>query len=360
MKKILCTHLFNDYSGSPLVLSTVIKGFLKEGFEVDVLTSSNTKGFLSELQVSYIDNGYKFLNNRYLRLLIFLICQVKMFFKTLQYRNRDVVIYINTLLPFGVAIAGKLIGKKVVYHIHETSVKPAFLKHFLKWVATQTAHESIYVSNFLKENEALEGVPSKVIYNALSNDFIRIAKQYQNEKSSKDDFVVLMLCSLKDYKGVNEFVKLSKALPQIIFELVLNAELEDIQSFFQKNNLPENLILFPRQNNVHQFYQRANLVVNLSHPKNWIETFGMTLLEGMEYGIPAIAPPIGGPTEIVKSGWNGYQMDQRDVEKIANKISRIHTDKNLYQELSSNAKTMASNFNETKMCGEVMSVCLCV
>jgi len=45
MKKIVCSHLFNDQSGSPLVLSTVIKGFLEKGFEVDILTSMESKGF---------------------------------------------------------------------------------------------------------------------------------------------------------------------------------------------------------------------------------------------------------------------------------------------------------------------------
>lgn len=356
MKKIVCTHLFNDFSGSPLVLSTVIKGFRKSGVEVDVITSSTNEGFLSDLEVNYRDNGYKFLNNRILRLVMFLMCQIKMFFQTLKYRNEDVVIYINTLLPFGVAIAGKLIGKKVIYHIHETSVRPAFLKNFLKWVATKTADEAIYVSDFLRKEEGLKDVPSKVIYNALSKEFVTTASQWQKEKSSNEKFVVLMLCSLKEYKGVYEFCALAKALPQINFELVLNANLLDIDNFFLGNDRPTNLTIFPQQSDVHKFYQRANLVVNLSHPEQWVETFGMTLLEGMQYGIPSIAPPVGGPAEIVESGVNGYQMDQREIEKIAQQIQKLSIDKSLYQKLSANAKNMAAQFSVEQMWGEVAKV----
>ena len=44
----------------------------------------------------------------------------KLFFKI---NSRDTV-YINTLLPFGAALAAKLRGCKVVYHVHEVSVKP--------------------------------------------------------------------------------------------------------------------------------------------------------------------------------------------------------------------------------------------
>ena len=356
MKKIVCAHLFNDQSGSPLVLSTVIKGFLKRGLEVDVLTSMSTDGFLSNLEVNYVNNGYKYLNNKYLRLMMFLFCQVNLFFKTLKYRNVDAVIYVNTLLPFGVALAGKLIGKKVIYHIHETSVKPVSLKRFLKWVAQITADEVIYVSGFLQKKEEIKGVKGSVIYNALSKDFIEIANLYQNENSIQTRFVVLMLCSLKDYKGVNEFVILAKTLPQLTFELVLNAEHKEIEEFFKETRLSENLIVFPKQSNVHGFYQRADLVVNLSHPKKWVETFGMTLLEGMQYGIPSIAPTVGGPTEIVKDGYNGYQVDQREISTLVQRIKSMSTDNELYRQLSTNARKMAQEFSEEEMCGEVMTL----
>jgi len=356
MKKIVCTHLYNDQSGSPLVLSTVIKGFLKRGFEVDVLTSMSSRGCLSDLQANYVDNGYKYLNNKYLRLLMFMCCQVKMFLKTLKYRNEEAVIYVNTLLPFGVALAGKMIGKKVIYHIHETSVKPASLKQFLKWVASITADEVIYVSEFLKNEEEIKGVKGKVIYNALSKEFIEVANLYQKSDNGQNRFVVLMLCSLKNYKGVFEYITLAKTLPQLTFELVLNAEFDEIEEFFKGVRLSQNLVVFPKQSNVHAFYQRADLVVNLSHPEKWVETFGMTLLEGMQYGIPSIAPPVGGPTEIVKEGYNGYQIDQREIGTLIRRIKNISSDSDLYHKLSVNAKKMAQQFSEEEMCGEVMAV----
>lgn len=348
-EKIVCTHLYNDYSGSPLILSTAIKGFLTKGHPVDVITSTNTSGFLSQLNVRYRDNAYRFLNNRYLRLLCFLFSQLTLFIKAWSYRKEKTVFYINTLLPFGLALAGRLMGKKVIYHIHETSVRPAFLKRFLKWVAIQTAHEVIYVSHFLKQEEALPGVPGKVIYNALSKDFVMKSKASPQKCHKSDAFCILMLCSLKKYKGVNEFVALAKGLPNHNFELVLNAEESDIQSFFSGVDLPKNLQLFPRQRKVHAFYQRAHLVVNLSHPEEWVETFGMTLLEGMHYGLPAIAPPVGGPTEIVRNGFNGFQIDLRELDEIADRITQLALDKGLYQQLSSNAKRMAQQFRVDSM-----------
>lgn len=355
MKKVICTHLFNDFSGSPLILSTVIKGLIQKGVKVDLITSSKEEGFLSNLPVTYSDNQYRFYENKLIRILFFFFTQVVSFFKTWAYRKEEVVIYINTLLPFGVAIAGKLMNKKVVYHIHETSVKPAILKRFLKWVAAKTASEIIYVSGFLRKQEPIGEVPAKVIYNALSQDFVQMAQLYQNQKKLDSNFTILMLCSLKDYKGVREFVNVANALPNLSFELVLNAEMEIINDFFKHTSIPNNLLLFSKQNNVHPFYQRAKVVVNLSHPEQWVETFGMTLLEGMEYGIPAIAPPVGGCTEFVQHGINGYQLDQRHLQKIIAQIKLISNNPPLYQQLSNNARKMAQNFKVESMCLKVFN-----
>ena len=347
--KVVCTHLYNDFSGSPLILSTLVQGFVNDGLEVEVITSSH-EGFLSDIKgVSYVDNGYFFANNRFKRLLVFLWCQCTVFFKMLKYRNENVVVYINTLLPFGAALAAKMMGKKVIYHVHETSVKPASLKSFLKTIAAKTASQAIYVSKFLAKEEGLKGVPSEIIYNALSDNFIQQANKIKAIPKSKNDFTVLMLCSLKDYKGVKEFVQLAEKLPHLLFELVLNSKQEEIDNYFVDINIPENLILFPTQKNVHTFYKRASLVLNLSHPEQWVETFGMTLLEAMHYGLPSIAPPVGGCTEFVHNGVNGFQIDQRQLDTVAKKIQEISKDKSLYQSLSNNAITTAENFNVSSM-----------
>ena len=346
MKKIVCAHLYNDFSGSPLVLSTIVKSFKSNGMEVEIITSTESSGFLSELNVEIFDNGYKFMDNRYLRLVMFLICQVKMFFQTLKYRKEDVTVYVNTLLPFGVALAGRLMGKKVIYHFHETSLNPLLLKKFLKWIAAKTADEIVYVSEFLKNKEGISNVSSNVIYNTLSDDFIKTANLKLKEKSRNKEFVILMLCSLKTYKGVNEFVDLSRKLTDFTFDLVLNASSEEIKEFFKEEKLPQNLNIFPKQSNVHPFFQKADLVLNLSHPEEWIETFGMTLLEAMQYGLPVIAPPVGGPTEIVFSDFNGYLIDQRNDIELSSQIEIIATDEQLYQKLSKNSIQVVQKFTK--------------
>jgi L-malate glycosyltransferase len=358
MKKIICVHLFNDFSGSPLVLSTVVKNLVAAGQSVEVITSRNTQGFLSGLEgVKYRFFTYRFFENKALRLLMLLWGQAAIFFKILKYFRQDVVIYVNTLLPFGAAMAGKLLGKKVVYHLHETTVNPPVLKNFLKQKAAGCASEAIYVSKFLKEQEPLASVPSRVIYNCMSKDFTEKAAQNRLAPLPQAGrFTVLMLCSLKEYKGVNEFVKLSEMLPDYAFVLVLNSSQEAIREFFTEHSMPENLVIFPAQTDVHSFYREANLVLNLSHPERWVETFGMTLLEAMTYGLPVISPAVGGPAELVEDGYNGFKIDQRNLDLIAEKIRDMAENKNTYDRLSANALRYAARFEERQFASQILKV----
>ena len=349
MKKIVFAHLLNDFSGSPLILSSIIKGLKKEGYEIDLFTCGEREGFLSDLGINYYHFPYRFFPNKYMRLVAFMLSQLILLIKMLwRYRNQEVVFYINTLLPIGASLAGKLLGKRVVYHIHEVSIKPESFKKLLKGIANKTASTAIYVSNELMRLEALPDVEGKVVYNGLSEAFLAKADEYKKEVKS-ERFTVLMLCSLKDYKGVPEFIQLAEALPNYKFELVVNASLAEIKNYF--GTIPDfpNLTIFDVQRNVHPFYQRAHLILNLSHPETWVETFGMTILEGMYYEKPCIVPPIGGPIELIENGVEGYTIDQRNLDKIISTINLIATDKVLYRQLSKAAFEKAKQFSLDNM-----------
>jgi len=349
MSKVVCIHLYNDFSGSPLILSSVIKGFRVKGYDVDLFTCGDREGFLSNLDIAYYHFPYRFIENKYIRLIVFMTSQMILFFKLLKYRKQDVIFYINTLLPFGAGLAGKLLGKKVVYDIHETSVKPPIFKKFLKGMANRNADAAIYVSNDLMEKEKLPDVIGKVVYNGLSQDFIAKSSLPAEFDRTEPPFTVLMLCSLKDYKGVREFVQLAERLPKYHFDLVMNATDTEIDNYFGKRPSLKNLTLYATQRNVHPFYQKANLLLNLSNPETWVETFGMTILEAMHYGMPCIVPPVGGPIELIDDGVQGFLSDQRDLDKIAQQIQALAENPTQYEQMAKAAKEKSKFFSVENM-----------
>lgn len=357
MKKIVFIHLLNDRSGSPKVLSQTIKSLKAKGYKTELLTSSHQDGFLTDMADINRSLFYRRSENKFVTLFYYVLSQILLFFQCLKYWNQDVVFYVNTMMPFGGALAGKFIGKKVIYHVHETSLKPQILKNFLRGVISITAHKVIFVSKYLKEVENFASQNQVVIYNALEHNLV------EEQKVTQNNFIILMICSLKEYKGVFEFIQLArlmKGVKDLQFQLVLNASIDEINEYLKDSQKPSNLIIFDRQNNLSKFYRDASLLLNLSRPDGWRETFGLTILEGMEYGLPAVVPPVGGPAEIIREGIDGFQISCYETEKIAGKIQFLMQNKDEYLRLSKNAKERVKEFDikvfEEKVCEAVENI----
>ena len=183
-----------------------------------------------------------------------------------------------------------------------------------------------------------------------------------NEYNSVDEggiFNVHMIASLRAYKGINEFVKIAqKCLKNrgLRFILILNANQTEINEFFKNFIIPHNTLILPTQQNLHQHYEKASLLLNLSRVDQWVETFGLTIIEAMSYGIPVIVPPVGGPSEIVDDNVEGYLISSYNTEQIANKIDELYNDNSLCLRLSKNAKLKSKKFNEAIFNKQILKI----
>jgi len=345
MKRILAVHLLNDRSGSPLVLRNALEALVADGYHVDLLTGTpaGQSGFLSHLPgVTTHALPYRWTPNRWRTLLNFAWVQVLLFVKVLRLATPATVVYINSLLPCGAALAAKCLGARVVYHLHEVSIRPALLKRMLCAVVNFTATRAVFVSHYVKETLQLRVPQQQVIYNALSASFV-VTAQRQLAPTSQA-FVVLMACSLKDYKGVPEFVQLARTMPTLQFELVLNAPEAQVKQFCTEQALPTNLGVFASTSDMHPFYQRASVVVNLSRPSEWVETFGMTILEAMQYGKPVIVPPVGGVSEVNQVEQTGFAIDGRDLPALQTALELLHHSPPIYARMAEACRRRAADF----------------
>ena len=166
---------------------------------------------------------------------------------------------------------------------------------------------------------------------------------------------VLMLGSLKEYKGTKEFVELAAMLKQYEFVLVLNEVQENIDAYIEKNGLQvtQNLRIYARQTDVVPFYAEASVVLNLSNKNLFIETFGLTALEAMVFGLPVIVPTVGGIAEMVEDGVNGWKIDVQELDEIAKCIESVLEDRVLYERLAEGAMAQANRYSVEKMLLEI-------
>lgn len=167
-----------------------------------------------------------------------------------------------------------------------------------------------------------------------------------------------MLSSLKAYKGTKEFLSLAEKLPAYKFELVINDTPDAIESYLQTENiLPSaNITIHSRTSDVSLFYNSASIVLNLSNPDLFIETFGLTALEAMSAALPVIVPPVGGIAEMVTDGVNGYKIDCRDTETLMRQIVSILTNKVLYLSLAQNAYSFSTDYTKDHMLHSIISI----
>ncbi|MBK8667951.1 MAG: glycosyltransferase family 4 protein [Saprospiraceae bacterium] len=346
---IYAVHLLNDYSGSPKVLSQLVRGWAKAGKEVTVVTSQSSSGFLSDLHgCFYLYHNYIFVSNKWLRLILLFWNQMRLCIILYRKLQKDDIVYINTVLPFGAAIAGKCKGVRVISHIHETSIKPALLKKFLFGVVAKTASQTVYVSRYLADNEGV-GNSRYILYNALPDGFGPQKKQNM-EKLYRSN--VLMICSLKGYKGIHEFLKLAAKNPKYNFRLVVNANESEISNYFVNEKVTSNVEIYPVQNDVKPFYEWSDVVLNLSKPNGWVETFGLTVIEAMAFGRPVIVPPVGGIAELVTDGINGFKADSRNINHISSLLRKILDDEAMYNTMSQSASELVKNYDEASFIRE--------
>jgi glycosyltransferase involved in cell wall biosynthesis len=358
MKNIVCFHLFNDYSGSPKVLRTVIEGLLEKGYNIDLVTSRG--GVLDELKgkenLRLRQYNYRFSRNIAIRAMRYAWVQLMVFFMALGYMfKRNTVIYINTILPVGAAIGGRMACKKVVYHYHENakakSTAYRILAKIMQWIASDIICVSQYQRSFLRRKKRVHIVP-----NALCSSFVE--KLSPDSNRSFEAKRVLMLGSLKGYKGTDEFIALAKRINKYSFELVINDSQENIDKYLEERDIipTSNLTIYPRQEDVTPFYNRASLVLNLTNKAQAIETFGLTALEAMAAGLPVIVPTVGGIAEMVTDGKNGFKIDIQELDKIEKGVEDILTNGKIYLSLSSNALGKSKQYYPKQMIEHIAKV----
>lgn len=331
-----------------MVLRSTIEALNGAGDGV-LFVGSQGRGMLEEAGVRTRRYWYRRSRYRLITLFTFFASQLALY-RALSRANHipfDAVVFVNTLLPFAAMLWGRRTGRRVVVHVHEVSITPGPLRRFLTSCAGRSADLLLYVSNDHRARLPIEGPPALIVPNPVGAALVAHAETHAPRLDRKE-FRILMLASLRGYKGINEFMTLANGLQKrtdISFDLVLNAEADDVMGFARRHSDAANVTIHPRTDDPAQFYRRADLVLNLSRVDEWIETFGLTLVEAMTFGLPVIAPPIGGPVEIVTHGIEGYCIDSRNGAALREAVLKLADDPETYDAMARAAGKRAQDFS---------------
>lgn len=354
---MIFVHLFNDRSGSPRVLASVIE--VLADAERDLLCVAHGDGILESSRIPRRHYRYRRRSNRSLTFVEYLISQLALFIlliKVTRNRPNNEPIYVNTAYPFAAALFGKWFGREVIYHLHEISITPTLLRRFLWSVVKSTASEVRLVSDHQRKCTDIDHENIKVIHNAIARELSDKASETIQRKRARvmsahgdEPFRVLMLSTMRDYKGVPEFFALARQFEsddQYVFELIANDDRESVARYLDPMApVPSNIAILERSDDLAPIYERASVVLNLSRYNEWVETFGLTILEAMSFSVPVIAPPVGGPVELLGPDLKEFLVHGYDLEGLTGLLKELKEDQQRYSYISQLCRSRAQEFD---------------
>lgn len=344
MNRIIAVHLQNNRSGNTLVFRQSLEALSEKEMDVHLITNrtGDIPGFLTGIPgVHYHYINYSERGNKWRLFFSFLLVQIQIFRKVLGLYEPEAKVYINTLMPFSAAWAGRLKKAPITYHIHETAVQVPGLRTFLYRTARRLATHVVFGSRYLQSQMNFPKAEKHIVHSCLPQSFVQEAILHSNHGSRK---TVLMISSLDEESGLHELLELATLMPATRFELVLDADKKEIDAYFSNHRIPENLVIYGTQLNLHPFYQRAAVVLNLSHAAPYKDTFDISILQAMVYGRPVIVPMSGCINELVAHGWNGYRISGHYIDKVRKHVEQLLQNKPLYADMACAAQLVASQF----------------
>lgn len=259
-------------------------------------------------------------------------------------KKSDADIYISTryeiskiLCEYGRKDAFK-IGWEHNHHHGNLSYKNAVIQ------ASKNLDRLVLVSRNLTADysKSIPGSHCKCVYipNVLSYDLPFVSDYTENR--------ILLVGRLEEEKGIFDAIDVMKRLQERMvtfhFDIVGDGPLrESLEKHVHEKNLTNQVTFHGFQNHayIEQLYRHAKLYLMSS----FTESFGLTLIEAMNAGLPCVAfDSAEGAQELIFNDSNGYLISNRDKDAMASQVAYLLEHSEVVMRLGKNAKEFSKNF----------------
>jgi glycosyltransferase involved in cell wall biosynthesis len=237
-------------------------------------------------------------------------------------------------------------AEKIVYTVHGyDSIRKAYPRfRIIEYVMQYNCAAIVGVSRYdevkLREDRIRRNV--SFIYNGIpakecdTNLRLNVPIRYKKK--------ILCVARVTPQKNLELFLNIAKLLPDYAFVWIGNTELIDhqIENVFFLGNMPD----------VRGYYYFCDLFILTSN----YEGLPMTIIEAMSCGKPIVASNVGGISEVVENGKNGFILDN-DEYKFKSCIESVFASEIAYKNMSENSKKIYLNkLTVEKMVGGYLDI----
>ncbi|CCV64695.1 Putative lipopolysaccharide biosynthesis protein [Alteracholeplasma palmae J233] len=201
--------------------------------------------------------------------------------------------------------------------------------------------------NFKKVNLINNGIDIEKFDSAIAYQKNEIIPNFE-----KDDKILLMVGRFTAQKDQDTIIKALTILPKK-FKLVLVGDGERVKTchdLASELKLDNRVKFLGIRNDIERITKTADLCIVSS---NW-EGFGLVAVEAMAAEKPVIASDVEGLNGVVSN--YGVLFEPKNYVILADEITKILTDKNLYVEYTIKSKERAKFYSIEKMCNQYLEL----
>lgn len=178
---------------------------------------------------------------------------------------------------------------------------------------------------------------SVVVYNGCSIPSEVMTKIRRSEDSLVNIIMVARFSHPKEQLQLIKAISIMKNKNKVKLNLVGEGRsLEYCKLMTGKLGLEEQVVFSGFQTNVDSFLKDAHIFCLISN----YEGLPISIIEAMRMGLPIVASNVGGISELVSDGTNGYLIERSDIKQLAEKLDCI-IDNNLYAEMGNASYLLA-------------------
>lgn len=376
MNNIVFLHSSSELYGSDRSLLNLVKNLDKDKFNITVIlpedgplvdkinSFDNVEVIINELAVLRRKNLSLSGMSKYF---IELMRSIKFINNLIKEKSIDIV-YTNTSVIFVGGISAKICKVKSVWHIREI-IKSKYERFIVSKIVNIFSDYIIANSKATAEAISKNKDKVKVVYNAIDiekNSGLEDIDEVYKEVAativkSNNKIKIGMAGRINRWKGQKLFVDMAKLVSEendnvefLIAGDVYKGEdyiLDDLKGYILESGVKDKIGLLGQVDNMSNFYKKLDIFVL---PSIQPEPFGLVVIEAMNNKLPVVATNHGGPVEIIDNNIDGFLVDYKDANEMAQVVNKLIKDKELRNYIAANAeKKVKEKFNVSRYVDEI-------
>ncbi|MDB4020997.1 glycosyltransferase family 4 protein [Litorivicinus sp.] len=260
---------------------------------------------------------------------IFLVCRI------LVRENIQVVHVSGGSWQYKGLIAGKILGKKVLWHLNDT-YSPYIVRSIFSVVNRladgfifASERTKLYYSPMIKQGRKSYIIPAPVDTSRFSPE-LKFRDEVDLLRSWENKFVVGTIANVNPVKGLETFIRTAKCLNDFVFVIVGTVFKSQIQYYQNLVNLCKelgvtNVVFVGGRADVRPLLKRFDLYVCSSS----FESSPISVWEAMAMAKPIISTDVGDVAMYVRDDLNGFIVAVGDHDSLVGRINQLKDDESL-------------------------------